>query len=878
MPRLRNLFRNLFGRETVERDLDDELRATEELLIDEKVRAGLTPAAARRAARAELGSLESIKDSVRDVRAGAFVETVLQDLRFGARLLRRNPLFASTAALSLAIGIGATTTIFTVADALLFRAPAGVGDADRLVDVGLRSDGFRIGTVSYPNYLDLRRRASTLSGVYAYSVIPAPMSLAGANGAERIYGDTVTGNFFEVLGVRAAAGRLFDETDGASVVVFSHRFWTRRFQGDPSVVGRTVRLNGASRVLLGVAQEGFQGTTIRAPDVWVPIHERTLPGFEDRVGASLLMGARLKPHVSIGEATAELDTISRSLEREHPEENRNKRLRAAPLSPTPDLRGPLAAFLALLMGMVSIVLAVACTNLTGILLTRASVRKREIALRLAIGAGPARLARQLLVETMLLFVLGGAAGLLLARWMTSALVLLLPALPVPIDVSLALNGRALGFAAGLSFVTALLSGLVPALQASKVDLVSAMREQTPRGFGRLRLRSTFVVAQVALSLVLVVVGGLFVRTLNRVASMDPGFDPRNVEVAELDLSLAGYTGTTGPIFASELVQRLRGLPGVTAATLASVPPGSFEGLGIGIGTDGAAPADGQSSFDAAGNVVEPGYFGTLKIPLLAGRDFTAADRAGSPPVVIVSETTARRLWPARQAVGEYLQMFGFPSPESPQRLLVVGVARDVTYNSLVDGARELFVYLPFQQRFLSRTTIVARALPGRSLRNEIAALVASMNSNLPIVSAGLLEDRIEIGWTPQRVAASLSGSLGLVGLLLSAIGVYGITAYAVATRTREIGIRLALGARRSDVVGIVVRNGMSLVAIGALIGVTAAAAASQLLRSLLFGIPSIDPVSFGGAIVLFGLTGLAACYVPIRRAMQIDVTQALRYE
>ena len=873
-----NFLRNLLRRDHVERDLDDELRATFDLLVEEKMRDGLSPEAARRAAGAELGSTAAIKDNVRDVRAGAFVDTLLQDVRFGARLLRRNPLFASTAALSLAIGIGATTTIFTVADALLFRAPAGVREANRLVDVGLSAQGLRLGTVSYRNYFDLRQRASTLSGAYAYSVMPSPMSLAAGNGAERIYGDSVSSNFFEVLGVRPAAGRLFDESEREAVVVISHRFWTRRFQQDPSVVGRMVQLNGKPCTVVGVAGEGFQGTTVRSPDAWVPIDVRTSPELLNRVGTSLLMGARLKPGISIGEATAELDTLSRALEQEYPDANRGKRFRAAALSPTPDLRGPLAAFLALLLGIVSIVLAVACTNLTGVLLARGSVRRREIAMRLAIGAGRARLVRQLLVETMLLFVLGGAAGVLLARWMTTALVLLLPALPVPIDVSLALDGRALAFTAGLSFVTAVLSGLVPALQASKVDLVSAMREDGLRRIGRMRLRNTFVVVQVALSLVLVVVGSLFVRALDRVASLDPGFNPQDVQLAELDLSLAGYTAVTGRIFASELVERLRGLPDVAAATLASTPPGSFEGLGLGIADATTSPADSSSFLGAAGNIVEPGYFSTLEIAIMAGRDFTAADRVGSEPVAIVSEATARRLWPGRDAVGQYLLTSDMPATEPRQRMLVVGVARDVTYNSLVDGTRELFVYVPLQQAYMSRISIVVRTRPGRKLGTQIAALVGSMNPGLPIVSAGSLAERIVVGWTPQRIAASLSGSLGVVGLLLSAIGIYGITAYAVATRTREIGIRVALGARRANVVRLVIRNGMSLVAIGSVIGLMIAAAASHLMSGLLFGIPSIDPVSFGGTVLMFGLTGLAACYVPVRRATRVDVTQALRAE
>jgi putative ABC transport system permease protein len=875
MPRVFSFWRNLFRRDRVERDLDDELRATVDLLVDEKMRAGLTLDEARRTARLELGGVESLKEQVRDARAGAFFDTLVQDVRYGTRLLRRNPLFALTAALSLAIGIGANTAIFTVANALLFRPPAGVAEPGRLVDIGTSYNGTGFGTTSYPNYLDIRHGVSTLSGVYAYSVMVSPMSIGSAEGgATRIFGSRVTANYFTVLGVPAAAGRLFDDSDTGSVVVLSHRFWSQRFQHDPGAVGRVVRINGEPFTIVGVAAEGFHGTTVRSSDVWLPLDTGN-SNFANRGAGLLLVGGRMVPGASVAQTAAALEILSRALERDYPEENRGVRLEVTPLSPTPGMRLPLAAFLALLVGIVSSVLVVACANLAGILLARAAGRRREIAMRLAIGATRMRLVRQLLVETTLLFVLGGAAGLLLALGMTLALASLLPALPIPVHVSFALDGRALVFTAGLALLSALASGLIPALQASRTDLLAAAKDDSPRAIGRMRLRNAFVVTQVALSILLVVIAGLFVRSLDRIATMDPGFDPRGVDVADLNLSLAGYTETTGLIFAGGLVERVRGLPGVTAATLAAVPPGAFEGLGMGITADGVAPPDGERFFGAAGNIVEPGYFATLRIPLLAGRDFNEGDREGTQPVVIVSESTARRLWPGRDAVGQYLVKPVGPTPDAIQTLLVIGVARHVAYNSLIDGARDLFVYLPLRQEYTSRISIVAR---GNGAGAQLAALVASIDPNLPIVSSGSLEDRIAVSQTPQRVVASVSGALGAVGLLLAAIGIYGITAYAVASRTREIGVRLALGARPADVMRMVLRKGMSLVVIGAVMGLVLAAASSQLLTALLFGIPPIDPVSFGGAALLFAATGLAACYVPVRRAARIDVTEALRYE
>lgn len=881
MRRLANLCRNLLGRNRIERELDEELRGTLDLLVQEKVRAGMAEDAARRAARLELGGIESIKESVRDVRAGAFVETLLLDTRYGLRLLARNPLFTLTAVLSLAIGIGATTSIFSVAEALLFRPPVGVVEPERLVDIGTASDGVRIGTVSYANYVDIRQRTSTLQDVYAYPVWPSAMSLTVADEVERVYGDRVTANFFAVLGATPAEGRFFnprDEGDRLSVVL-SHRLWTSRFEKSPAVVGRTIRLNGTLFRVVGVAPEGFQGTTIRAPELWVPLDSRGKSPVSESSG-SFLLGGRLKPGVSRAQASAEIDALGRVLERESPNQNRAMRLRAAALSPSPDFRGPLAVFLVLLFAIVALVLAVACTNLTGILLARSAARRREFAMRMAIGAARSRIVRQLLVETLLLFTLACAAGLLVASWATALLVLMLPAVPVPVAASFDLDLRAFAFAAAVSLIAALISGLLPALHASKVDLISAMRQEASFRIGSMRLRNTFVMAQVALSIVLVIIGGLFARALNRVASTDPGFNPHGIEVADLDLSTAGYTEVTGPVFARELLERIRALPGVRSATLAFVPPGAFEGLGLGISVGDSTIPGGRRSFDAAGNIVAPGYFATLDIPLLAGRDFAASDRgAGAQPVAIVSETTARRLWPDRDphsVPGEWLLRSS--GPETTTALVVVGVVGDVTYNSLIDGARDLFVYVPADQEYLPRTTIVTRAIGGQPVRPSISRLVSELNPNLPILAVATLRDRIRAGQAPQRIVASLSSGLGLVGLLLCAMGIYGVTAYSVAIRTREIGVRLALGARLVDVVLLVLRHSMALVAVGVLVGFALAAGAAQLLRALLFGIPALDPISFGGAALLFGAVGLAACYVPLSRATRVSVVDVLRCE
>jgi putative ABC transport system permease protein len=813
-----------------------------------------------------------------------------RDLVHAARLLRRNPVLTITATLSLAIGIGASTTIFTVANAILLQPAARLAEPSRLVDIGSSRGGVGFGPISYPNYLDIRQRATTLDGVYAYSRFPQAMSVGGAGlSAESIFGSVVTVNYFTVLGAVPAAGRLFGAGDsnqpGASpIAVLSHGLWTRRFDRDPTVVGRTLRLNGHPFTVVGVAAEGFHGTGVRALDVWVPmgmVGTVTSRGtLTDRAARGFLIGARLKRSVSIAQAATEIDVIGQTLEHEYQEQNRRTGLRLLASSPVPGNVGPIVAFVALLTVIVSFVLIIACANVAGLLLARAAARRQEMALRLAIGAGRARLIRQLLTETVLLFVLGGACGLLLAWGMTSVLVSRLPTLPFPVAVSLTLEGRMFAFTAGLSLVAALLSGLAPALDASRADLLSGLKNDAPLG-GRRRLRYAVVIAQVAFSIVLLIGAGLFIRALHRSASIDPGFDSHGVELISIDLAQAGYTNMTGPPFVRELLDRIRQMPEVQTATIATALPGGFEVRREALTVAGGSSLSREAFVSVDWNVTEPGYFATLRTPIVAGRDFTTADRNGTQPVAIVSEAAARQFWPAQDAVGEYLSQptWGPQGPTHPMRtLLVVGVARDMQSSSLIDGLARAWVYVPFQQQYVSNMTIVTRTTRGQRIADQLRPLLAAMNPNLPIVTAQTLDDSVALGFAPQRVAASVAGSLGIVGLILAGIGIYGVTAYTVTRRTREIGIRIALGARTADVIRIVLREGVALTLIGSAIGVVLAAVLSRVLAGFLFGIPPIDPITFAATTVLFAAIGLAACYVPVLRATHIDPKQALRYE
>lgn len=847
--------------------------------------------------RRALGGVEHTKEPHRDARSFHWLDDATRDAAYAARLLRHNPLFTLTAAFSLAIGIGGTTTIFTVANALLFRPAAGVTRPDRLVDIDRTNGRFGVNLISYPDYLDIRQRATTLDDVFAYKLELTPMSLgrAGADGsvfAEPVFGGVVTANYFPALGVTPAAGRLFGPTDSeqldaSPIVVLSHSLWVRRFDKSPSIVGQAVSLNGRPFTVVGVAREGFRGTTILAADLWVPIGATpfTDKGYVARTAAWGLVGGRVKPGVSMAQAAAEIGAIGRTLERDYPAEHAGTGLSVSSSSPIPaGLRVAAAGFVALLMALVSLVLVIACANVAGVLMARATARRREIAVRLAMGAGRARLVRQLLTETTLLFLLGGAAGIAFARVLTSLLVSLLPAFPVPIDLSIPLDGRVVAFAITLSLTAALLSGLAPALHASRADVVSALKDDVQGPSDRLRLRSVFVVAQVAFSLVLVVIAGLLIAALQRNSAANRGFDSHGVDVVSLDLSLGGYTSATGVAFVGDLLDRVRRIGGVQAATVAAAAPGGG-GLRFPVTIPGVVPPHGEPFFQAGGNIVAPGYFAITKIPLVAGRDFSDADRSGAAPVAIVGEAAARLFWSvarAEDAIGKFIVLrnadfaaSGSASDASPA-LLVVGVVHDV--DSSGAGAPSPSVYLPVGQRYVSRLVLMTRSADGQRSSASIRALLATMDPKLPILSVRALDQQDGPVAVQLRVASAVSGGVGFVGLLLAAIGVYGVTAYTVTRRTREFGIRVAMGARPADVVRMVLLQGLSLVGIGSAFGLALAIVASRMLKRAIFGIPPLDPISFAGAVVLFVAIGAIACWLPARRATRIDAMEALRCE
>ena len=813
-------------------------------------------------------------------------ESTIQDVRYAVRLIRRSPLFAATAILSVAIGIGANTTIFAVASAMLLRPPPGVQNRPHLVDIGRTQDGEGFDNSSYPNFVDVRARVTTLTDVYAMKLEAQPMSLGGADGAERIYGTLVSANYFTVLGVTPAAGRLLIDDDdrggaaGHAVMVISHELWQRRFGGDPAIVGRAVTLNGQPFAIVGIAPRGFQGTTLVRTDAWLPMSATA--AASPRLGADmltsrravwLLMGGRLRPGATLAQANAEIAAIGHNLEREHPDENRGKGLTAMASAVVPGHIDIFAGFLGLLMAIVGVVLLIACVNLSGMLLARAAARQRETAVRLAIGASRWRLARQLVVEVVVLFAAGGGLGIVLGGWLRGLLLALLPALPIPIGIDMPIDARVLAFATLISLLAAVISGLAPALHATRGDLVTALKAASAAGGARLRLRSVFLVGQIAGSFLLVVIAGLFMRTLGRATLLPTGFDQTNVDVAMLDLSLAGYTDVTGPGFAANLVRELRRQPGVQAAALAADLPLDGGRMGFGqIRTPGVRRG-GSEAFDADWNVVSPGFFRTLNVPLVAGRDFSDADAARSLRVAIVNRAMARAIWGDADPIGRTIELGDESTWEATT---IVGLAADARVISL-DGPVRPYIYVPLTQRYTPRVSLLVKTSDAHGIP-LVRSIVRRMDPNLPISQALPLTEITALGLVPQRIAGAVAGSLGLVGLLLAAIGIYGVTSYSVARRVREIGIRMALGADKQSVLRLVLRQGLALTAVGVAIGAAAAAILAQLIRSLLFGIRPLDPVSFAAAAVLLTLVAALAAAGPARRAARVDPMLALRAE
>ncbi len=811
-------------------------------------------------------------------------------LRYGVRLLTRSPLFTLCAVLSLAIGIGANTAIFTVANALLLAPTRGVVEMDRLVDVGRTTEGQGFDTVSYLTYANFRADNPVFENLFAIRLEPGALSLGGEQGAEVAYGEQVSASYFDVLGFVPSAGTFFrsgEENLSTPLrkVVLSHAYWQRRFGASPSAVGQSIVLNGAAFTIVGVGPDGFHGTTVLSPDLWLPMtaYVRGLPdetALRQRQNQSYTMTARLKPGVSIAQAQAYATTFMRGLEEQYPEVYRRKGLVVVPASRLPGIAGDFVTpFLAALMGVVGLVLLVACTNLAGLMLARATSRSREIAVRLALGASRGSIAGLLITESLVLFGAGAGAGLGVARALVDVMTSALGAVPMPIMLDLALDWRVALFTAGLALTTGILTGLAPALQSTRVNLVPDLKADSSAPKTQ-RLRHAFVTMQMAFCLVLIVMAGLFLRALGKATDVDPGFDVAAIDVATVDLGHAGYPETRMAAVAEELGARLAALPGVAAVGTAAMIP--LEGSGMGLG--GLRPAgttDPAAEVDTDWNIISPGYLPAIGVPIVRGRNFTTADSATSPRVAIVNEHFADAAWPNQDPVGRVLENGDFrPGQASTiERITVVGVAKDVKYRWLGEAPRP-FIYVAANQNSQPRAHFFIRRRDRAtvSLTAGVRQTLKAYDANLPLVRMQSLESYADLGLLPQKLAGSIAGSLGGVALLLAAIGLYGVTAFAVASRSREIGIRMALGANPGSVVRLMLGLGLRLVAIGGAIGLTVAIGAAQLVSGLLFGLSPLDPTAYLATVGVLAAVALVATYVPARRAAAVDPLLALRSE
>ena len=830
-------------------------------------------------------------------------ETLLKDIRYALRWMRRSPGFSAVAILSLGLGVGVNTAMFSLVDSLLFR-PLPVTSPDTLVDVFTTGgDGDEYATTSYQDFLDLKSQNTVFSDMLGYSPMMAPLSLGDRSRIS--LGQVVTSNHFTMLGVQPFLGRMLvpsdDDPGAARVVVISHRMWRREFGSDPAIAGKALTLRGLSYTIAGVAPESFTGVVpLLAPELWLPIQyvEEVEPaGINDSVPSPvgktrlerrgfrwMFVKGRLKDGVSAEQANANVALIGRQLEAANVQTNKDRRIAAVPTNDVrmlvPQAGGVLSIGAAGLMTVVGLVLLIACANVAGMLLARASARRREISVRLAIGASRGRLMQQLLVEGALLGTLGAIAAIALA----AALIRLLQGIPLPLPVDIAfdlrIDYRVLSFSVLVAALTGLLAGLLPALKASAPSLVSDLRGEAPAGkFGRRRfaLRDALVVSQVALTAVLLVVAGLLLRSLGASQRADVGFDPRGLAAISLDTDMVRYSPERSEVFWREALARVRALPGVQSAGFVSPSlPFNLNFSQSEMRVDSKTYSEGQRGEIIENTMISPGYLPTLGVPIIEGRNIEDTDVAGGPPVVVINQTMARTFWPNESAVGHTLQVL---NGSQTRTYRIVGVNRDHKQHGVLERPYPYVYFADSQRPNPTYKFIIARANGGAettlaAMRRELLAI----ESGLVFMGNSTMEQSMGTSLMPARVGAMLALAFGGLGTLLAAIGLYGVIAFSVARRTREIGVRMALGANPGSVLSMVMKQGFTIVALGLAAGGILAAAAASALRGLLYGITPFDPLAWGLAIAAMIAAAAFANFVPARRAMRVDPMNALRTE
>jgi predicted permease len=888
---MRELFREfiqrlaaLFRRSHLEDDLDAELRSHVEMAMELNQRKGMTAEEARREAVRGFGGFEQTKEIYRDQRGLPMVETALQDFRFGFRMLRHSPGFSILVILCLVLGIGANTAVFSWAEGILFRPYPAVTHQEQLLALTGTARGETGATaLSWPDFADLQRSCTLFDSFFVSKIMGTTLSIGDR--AERTVGSIVSANYFAALGIHPILGRGFDPGEDLGrnahpVTVISYQLWQGRFKGDLQIIGKTQRLNGVLHTIVGIAPEGFYGTFVGwEMQFWVPtsmeeVFEAGGYKLEDRGARWIEAYVRLKPGVTREQGQDEVSAVAKRLEADYPGTNRGRGIQLWPLWQTPfNNAGTLLPTLEIMLAVVVFVLFIACANVGNLLLVRSFARRHEMTVRLAIGAGRSRLLKQLFTEGLILSAFAALGGILVAHWCRHALVLLFPARAgVAMHLPGEIDWRVLALSAGVCLIATLLLGLVPAMQVRKIDLAGALKADSAGalgGRGRAWVRSGLVLVQVSLSFVLLVGAGLLLQSLQRIRNTSPGFSTHGVLFTGVDLISAGYGAQRAQNFQGELMDRMKALPGVESATFARVTPlsyGSFSSTLIAV--DGYQPPP-EEQPTVQYNEVGPDYFATMGIPLVSGREFARADDEKAAMVAVVNETMAEKYWRDKNPIGERVQVKG-------RWMQVVGVAKDSKYQS-VREAPEPFFYVPLRQNFSRVASLYVRTpLSPESMATMLAREVHKLDPGLALYEVITLQEQLERSTSPQLVAVTLVGVLGSLALLLAAIGLYGVMSYAVSQSTRELGLRMALGADASNLLRLVMSRGLTLTAGGVLLGATGALALTGLLGNLLYNVSPRDPLAFGSALVVMTIAALAACSLPAWRATRTDPARVLR--
>jgi predicted permease len=795
----------------------------------------------------------------------------------------RIPASSIVAILTLALGIGANTAIFSVINAVLLR-PLPVERSSELVAVNETMAGNTFPTLSVPNFRDMRDRNTVLSGLAAYRILPASLGLPGAS--QRLWGFLVTGNYFDMLGVKPVRGRLLLPEDdrvpgGHPVAVISYGCWQKRFGGDPSVVGRQVKFNSMDFTVLGVAPQGFFGTELfYTAEVFFPMMmQKELEGgsgyLERRDVSNTFIVGRLRSGVTLPQAQAGLNSVARKLAEEYPKEDAGMKIMLTPPGLAGSyLRGAVVGFAAALFGVSCLVLLVACTNLASMLLARASDRRKETAIRLAIGAGRGRLIRQLLTENMVAALAGGAGGALLTLWITDTLSAWRPAMDVPLFANFTVDFRVFLFALLMSVATTLLFGLLPALQSTKTDLVSALKnEVASERSRRWHVRDYVVASQVGLSVLLLVCSVLVVRSLQRALHAPIGYNPEGAVTVSFDLNIQGYNEARGRAFEHQLLEKVRAVPGIQSAALVDALPLSLASSSNSIFIEGQPQPKATDAPLAYYYTVSPDYFRTLETKLLKGREFDARDKQGGNRVAVVNQAFVEKLLHG----GEPLAKHFMTAPDG-KPIEIVGVAEDGKYISLTENRSPAY-WIPLEIWYSANASVVARTgLNGAQAVQLLRNAVRDLDPTVALYSTGTMTEQLDLPLFPARVAASALGAFGFLALILAATGIYGVMAYAVSRRTREIGIRMAIGASQAQVLGMIGRRALLLIATGTAVGLGLALMVARLLGQILYGIEPTDPVTYAAVFLMILAIAAVACCIPAMRAIRINPVSALRQE